>query len=185
MQTNRSNIGALIGGAIMIVFGLLSLTGQLFHALDWDFFWPLILIGFGALLFVMMFAGGKESTALAIPGSIVTGVGLILLFQSITHHWVSMSYFWILIILFVGTGIYVMGWRADEEAQKQSGAKLMKIGLILFVVFGMFFEMLFSSDNNILFPAFLVVLGAYLVLSRAGLLGKKKNNPTNTLPPVN
>jgi len=65
MKQNRSNAGALIGGAIMIAFGLLSLTGQLFRALDWNFFWPFIIIGFGALLFVVMFAGGKQSAALA------------------------------------------------------------------------------------------------------------------------
>jgi hypothetical protein len=184
MQTNRSNIGALVGGAIMIAFGLLALTGQLFRALNWDFFWPLIIVGFGALLFVVMFAGGKESAALAIPGSIVSGVGLVMLFQSITHHWESMSYFWTLIILFVGTGIYLMGWRAGDESQKQSGMKVMKIGLILFVIFGMFFEMIFSSFNNILFPLLLIGLGAYLVISRTGLFGKKKDESSDSVPPV-
>ena len=56
-----------------------------------------------------MFAGGKQAAGFAIPGTIVSGVGLVLLFQNITQHWESMSYFWTLIILFVGIGIYIMG----------------------------------------------------------------------------
>lgn len=40
METNRSNTGALIGGAILIVFGLLSLAGQVFHNVNWGFFGP-------------------------------------------------------------------------------------------------------------------------------------------------
>ena len=74
MQTNRSNAGALIGGAILIAFGLLSLAGQVFHSVDWGFLWPFIVIGMGALFFVAMFAGGKQAAAFAIPGSIVGGM---------------------------------------------------------------------------------------------------------------
>src|SRR5687767_8849581 len=110
MQPNRSNIGALIGGALLIAFGLLALAGPVFRNVDWDFLWPFTIIGFGALFFVLMFAGGKQASAFAIPGSIVAGIGLVLLFQNITGHWESMSYFWTLIIVFVGVGIYLMGW---------------------------------------------------------------------------
>ena len=174
MQTNRSNTGALIGGAVLIAFGLLSLAGQIFHSLDWGFLWPFIVIGIGALFFVAMFAGGKQAAGFAIPGSIIGGIGLILLFQNITHHWESMSYFWTLIIMFVGAGIYIMGLYGGDENQKQSGLRVMKIGFILFIIFGVFFEMIFSSFSNILFPVLLIVLGAYLVLTRSGSTGRKE-----------
>jgi hypothetical protein len=51
----------------------------------------------------------------------------------------------------------------------------------------LFFEMIFSSFNNIIFPVLLIVLGAYLVLTRSGLLGRKKNvSPADDiLPPAN
>jgi len=184
MQTNRSNTGAFVGGAILIAFGLLSLTGQLFRTLNWDFFWPFSIIIFGAFFFAAMFAGGKSSAPFAIPGSIVSGVGLVMLFQSLTHHWEMMTYFWTLIILFVGTGIYLMGWRAEDAKQKETGSKVMKIGFILFIIFGMFFEMVFSNFNNILFPVLLIVAGAYLVLSRSGLLGSKKSESSDSIPPT-
>jgi hypothetical protein len=85
-----------------------------------------------------MFAGGKQAAGFAIPGTIVSGIGLVLLFQNITKHWESMSYFWTLIILFVGVGIYIMGVYGNDPGQKKSGASVMKVGLILFIIFGSF-----------------------------------------------
>jgi hypothetical protein len=186
MQTNRSNAGALIAGTLLIVFGLLALAGQVFRMVDWGALWPFIIIGFGALFFVAMFAGGKQAAAFAIPGSIVGGIGLILLFQNITDRWESMSYFWALIIMFVGVGIYIMGWYGEQEAQKQSGWRVMKVGFVLFIIFGVFFETLFSSYNNILFPVLLILLGGYLVLSRTGLLGVRKSEERDdhSIPPA-
>jgi hypothetical protein len=187
MQTNRSNAGALIGGALLIAFGLLALAGRVFQFLDWGSLWPFIVIGFGALFFVVMFAGGKGTAAFAIPGSIIGGIGLVLLFQTITGHWESMSYFWTLIILFVGLGIYIMGWYSGDAGQKKSGMGVMKVGLILFIIFGAFFEMIFSSFNNVLFPILLILLGAYLILTRSGLLGGRKSDesPNNdVIPPA-
>jgi len=182
MQTNRSNIGALIGGALLIGFGLLSLMGRIFRGLDWGFLWPFLIIGFGALFFVLMFASGKTGAAFAIPGSIVGGIGLVLLFQNITGRWESMSYFWTLIILFVGLGIYLMGWYGEDAGQRKSGAGVMKVGFILFIIFGAFFEMIFSSFGNLLFPILLILLGGYLVLSRSGLFGRKHENSTDERP---
>ena len=143
------------------------------------------MVGIGALFFVAMFTGGKQTAAFAIPGSIVSGIGLVMLFQNITNHWESMSYFWTLIILFVGAGIYIMGWFADEVKQKESGLKVMKAGLILFIIFGTFFEMIFSGFNNIIFPVLLILLGAYLVVTRSGLISAKKHDSGEPLPPAN
>ena len=186
MQTNRSNAGALVGGALLIAFGLLALAGQVFRNVDWGFLWPFTVIGFGALFFVAMFVGGKGAAAFAIPGSIIGGIGLILLFQNITQHWESMSYFWTLIIMFVGVGIYIMGWYGGDANQKGAGLRVMKVGFILFIIFGAFFEMIFSSFSNILFPVLLILLGGYLILSRSGLFSRKKTDESsdNSLPPV-
>lgn len=186
MQTNRSNTGTLIAGTILIVFGLMALAGQFLRFLDWGFLWPFIVIGFGALFFLAMFAGGRQSAGFAIPGSIVGGIGLVLLFENITGRWEAMSYFWTLIILFVGIGIYIMGWYGEDVNQKRSGWGVMKVGFVLFVIFGSFFELLFSSFNNLIFPILLIILGVYLILSRSGLFGgKKTEEPSdNSIPPA-
>lgn len=184
MQTNRSNVGALIGGALLIGFGLLSLVSRVFHWLDWGFLWPFLIIGLGALFFIAMFATGKSAAGFAVPGSIVGGIGLVLLFQNITQHWESMSYFWTVIIIFVGLGIYLMGWYGEDANQRKSGASVMKVGFILFIIFGTFFEMIFSSFGNIIFPILLILLGIYLVLSRSGLFKKRGDSANDQLPPV-
>lgn len=185
MQTNRSNAGALVGGAVLIAFGLLALAGQVFRSFNWGALWPFIIIAIGAVFFVAMFAGGKQTSGFAIPGSIIGGIGLILLFQNITNHWESMSYFWTLIILFVGIGIYIMGWYGGDANQRKSGMGVMKVGLILFIIFGAFFELIFSSFNNLLFPILLILLGGYLIVTRSGLLGGKKDDSSaGPIPPA-
>lgn len=175
MQTKRSNVGTLIAGTILIVFGLLSLVPQFFDMIDWGFIWPVAIIAAGALFFLAMAAGGKQAAAFAIPGSIISGIGLILLYQNITGHWETMSYFWTLIIMFVGAGIYIMGWYGGDEHQKRSGFRVMKVGFILFLLFGLFFGILFSSYNSLLLPVLLIALGAYLILTRSGLF--RRNAP--------
>jgi hypothetical protein len=181
MQTNRSNAGPLIGGTLLIMFGLLALAGRVFRSVDWGFLWPFIIIGIGALFFAAMFAGGRQAAGFAIPGSIVGGIGLVLLYQNIAQRWESMSYFWTFIIIFVGAGIYIMGWHGGDTGQKKSGASVMKVGLILFVLFGAFFEMIFSSFNNLLFPILLILLGSYMILSRTGLFGAKKDEISDSV----
>ena len=183
MQTNRSNPGALLGGTLLIAFGLLSLTIRLLRDVDWALVWPFIVLGLGALFFVAMLAGGKQYAVLAIPGSFTAGIGLMLLLLNITDHWESLSYFWTLIILFIGAGIYIMGLHASDEKQRQAGAGVMKAGVVLFLIFGTFFEMIFSSFNQIFFPVLLIVLGSYLVLKR-GLRRSKSHNPSDSFPPV-
>ena len=171
MSTQR-NIGALIGGSVLIAIGILSLFGQIFTSFNfWSFIWPFFIIGVGAIFYVGMFAGGKSVSGLAIPATIITTIGLILFYQNITGHWESWSYAWTVIILAVGLGIYIMGTFGGDEGQQSSGKNLMKVGAILFIVFGGFFEMIFSIGSRSvlrqsIFPILLILLGLYLVYSR-------------------
>lgn len=186
MQTNRSNAGTLVAGIILIGCGLMAIAGQFLQIMDWDFIWPFGVIGFGLVFFLAMVAGGKQAAAFAIPASIISGIGLVLLFENITGHWEAMSYFWTLIIMFVGIGIYIMGWYGGDENQKRSGWGVMKVGFILFIIFGAFFELIFSSFNNLIFPILLILLGVYLIVSRSGLLSTRKTEEPsdNSIPPA-
>lgn len=178
MENNR-NTGALIGGIILIFLGALALAGQLFTGFNfWNNFWPLIIVAGGALFFVGMAAGGKSAAPLAIPGSIITLIGLMMFVQNATNHWESWSYGWTVILFAVGLGIYIMGRYGEREEQTQSGIRLMKLGVFMFIVFGAFFELIFSSSRlaELAFPIGLILLGGYLVLSRSGMLGKGKDS---------
>ncbi len=188
MKIERSN-APLVGGSLLVGFGLLALLSQVFrNVINWSYLWPLSIIIFGALFFAGMFAGGRQVSGLAVPGAIISGIGLLMLYQNLASHWESWAYAWTLIILFVGVGIYIMGAYARNEGQKHAGLKLIRLGFILFVIFGAFFEILFSMDRSLgvrslLFPALLILLGVYLILQRLGLLDRNKNEQAPSLPP--
>ena len=181
-MSSQRNAGALVGGSLLIIFGLLALAGQLFRNFNfWNTFWPFIIIGFGLLFFVGMFAGGRSVSGLAIPGSIITTIGLILFFQNVTNYWESWSYGWTVILMAVGLGIFIMGAWGQNASQRAAGLRVLRIGLIMFIIFGAFFELIFSAGapfglRSIIFPAALILLGVYLVLTRSGLLGSQASD---------
>ena len=180
MSTNRTNTGSLIAGAALIVFGLLALVGQLFEGFNfWGVIWPFFIIGVGVLFFLGMYSGGKSAAGLAIPGSILTFVGLMLFLQNLTDYWESWSYGWTVILMAVGVGIYIMGRYTENQGQRESGTRLIKIGAILFVVFGGFFEMIFNSFafSKFLFPVALILVGMYLIFRRAIWPTNQSNTP--------
>jgi hypothetical protein len=183
METKPRNYGSLAGGVILILLGLMALLSQIFRGFDfWGTFWPFIVMGFGSLFFIGMFAGGKSTSGLAIPGSIITGIGLMLFVQNLTGHWESWAYGWAAIIIFVGLGIYIMGAFGGDPEQRRGGAGVMRVGLTLFIIFGAFFEMLFNSSvaAKYIFPAALIGLGLYLIFKRSGLLPAKKSDDKPT-----
>lgn len=182
METNRRNVGSLVGGTLLVAFGALFLLAQLFRGFNfWGTFWPFIVMGVGVMFFVGMFAGGKSVAGLAVPGSIITVVGLILLLQNLTNRWESWSYGWTVILMSVGLGIFIMGLYAGNEHQRQAGLRVMKIGAVMFIIFGAFFEMIFNSFSlsRFVFPVALILLGLYLLAVRSGILPARRENPTN------
>ena len=146
-MTIKRNSGALVAGSILIVLGLLSLVGQVFRGFPfWSYLWPLIIIGFGGLFFVGMFAGGKSLAGLAIPGSIISGIGLMMFVQNLTGYWESWAYGWT-VILIAGRPGHLHHGRSIRRTQqrRQAGLRVMKVGAILFIIFGGFFELIFSA----------------------------------------
>ena len=181
-MSSPRNTGSLVGGSLLIIFGVLALLGKLFQNFNfWNTFWPFFIIGVGLLFFVGMFAGGKSVSGLAIPGSIITAIGLMLFYQNLTSHWESWSYGWTVILMAVGLGIFIMGAWGQNESQRAAGLRVLRIGLIMFIIFGAFFELIFTAGmpfglRSIVFPAALILLGLYLILTRSGLLPGRSEN---------
>ena len=76
-----------------------------------------------------------------------------------------------------------MGRYTENPGQRASGLRLLKLGAILFVVFGAFFEMLIFNSfgfSKFLLPVALILLGIYLILGRSGLLAKPQDMPAVT-----
>ena len=75
----------------------------------------------------------------------------------------------------VGLGIFIMGAWGQNATQRAAGLRVLRIGLIMFIIFGAFFELIFTAGKpfglrSIVFPVALILLGLYLVLARSGLL---------------
>ena len=183
-MSTRRNSGSIVGGSILILLGLLALLAQGFPGFNfWGVLWPLIIIAFGGLFFVGMLAGGKSAAGLAIPGSIIAVIGLMLLAQSLTGYWESWSYAWTVILISVGLGIFIMGVYDGNERSRQAGLRVMRIGAFFLIVFGALFEGIFFASQHpgfgqLIFPAALILLGLYLVLIRShGRRGSAQPGP--------
>jgi hypothetical protein len=182
MLAQRHNTGGLVGGAILIGLGLIFLLAQFFNFSLWPWLWPSFIIAIGGAFFVGMLVGGRPAAPLAIPGSIIGTVGLMLLYQNITNRWGSWAYAWTLILMAVGFGLWVAGHWGDNAHQRQAGGRVLQIGFVLFVIFGAFFEVVLSSFGGsaltqAFFPILLILLGLYLVVRRTGLWPSRPSNP--------
>lgn len=156
--------GAIIGGTILILVGLLFLSLQMFpelaDQLDIGQQWPLFVVGVGGLFLLGALLG---TPPLAVPGSIITGIGGILYYQNITGAWASWAYVWTLIPGFVGIGTVLMGLLGQSrKSNLREGGRLILISLIMFLLFGAFFGGLGSLGR--FWPVILIVIGVWLVV---------------------
>jgi hypothetical protein len=162
----RSNF---IVGLVLIGLGALFLLGQVVHVGTLQLLLPFYFLLPGILFFVAMTLGGKTTGPLAIPGSIVTAAGLILLFQGLTGYYKSWWYAWALILpASAGIGLIIHGMYSNEPRLIHSGRRWLTTGLIVFLCFGAFFEILIfrSTAGSIVWPGLMIALGAYLLLRR-------------------
>ena len=114
MRQNRTN---LVLGILLILFGgWLVVSRQVPAVQDWldnNFTWPMWTIGAGLIIFFMGLLTGAPG--MAIPASIVAGIGGILYYQNQTGDFGSWSYMWALIPGFVGVGTILAGLLGDFE----------------------------------------------------------------------
>ncbi|MEA3326118.1 MAG: DUF5668 domain-containing protein, partial [Chloroflexota bacterium] len=69
-------------GFVLIVTGGLFLADQLLDVEIMPYFWPLLIILLGVTFFVGMVAAGKRGSGLAIPGAVITMLGILLFIQN-------------------------------------------------------------------------------------------------------
>jgi hypothetical protein len=149
--------GSIVNGLILIVIGLCFLAVQLVPGLgrlvNFAGIWPLMVLGLGGIFLFSAVVG--RTSPLAIPGSILSGIGLILLYQNSTHNWHHWQ-LWLLVPAFVGVGLLgdsLLSGRGLRGAMPAAGI-LGVIGLGLFFVF----------TAVRLWPVFLILLGVALLI---------------------
>jgi hypothetical protein len=173
------SLSTLAVGAGLVLFGLLflcvQLGGALFHLDLGRFLWPFYILVPGVLLYIWGVAvRSKAGIGLAIAGSQVTMVGLILLFQAVTGLWATWAYAWALIApTSIGLGLMLFGAIKGQPDLIHSGRRLATIGLAIFVGLAILFELVIGISGfglgragRVLLPVVVIGIGiAVLVVT--------------------
>jgi hypothetical protein len=181
-RQSRSNIGAylLIGLGILFLVGQTGILdlGGIFDTV-FDLSWPMFIIIPGVVFLLIAWFGNKTE-GFAVPGTIITGTGVIMTVQNATNHWESWAYVWTLYPGLVGLAIMFMGWRTNNTKQFDDGRKMVFGSVVACAIFFAIFEGLIF--NNVfswnLLPVVLIGLGLVLLFrSRLPAPAKAKNEP--------
>lgn len=162
----------ILAGLILIAVGVIFLLMPLFpnvsDMLNIDQHWPLIIVLIGGMFILGALLG---SPGLAVPGTIVGGIGLLLYYQNLTGNWQTWAFAWTLIPVFVGIGIILSKAIAGDLASGlRSGGRLILIGLIMFLIFGSFLGAGFGRSFGL--AIVLIGIGLWMVF-RVILKGKQ------------
>jgi hypothetical protein len=163
MRQNRTNL--FLGILLILIGGWLVLSRQVPAVQNWiddNFTWAIWVMGAGLLVFVIGLLTGAPG--MAIPASIIAGIGGILYYQNQTGNYASWSYMWALIPGFVGVGTILTGLLGEHTRRNLShGLNLIVISAVLFLVFATFFGGL-SILGDYGAAIVLILLGVYLLI---------------------
>ncbi|MEO8246733.1 MAG: hypothetical protein ABI622_06380 [Chloroflexota bacterium] len=166
--------GATMLGVLLVVLGGLFLLAQQTGFDLGDIRWPFWVIVPGMVLLAagLVVPGGS---GMIIGGSVVTTVGLVLLYQDATDHWESWAYAWALVgPAASGIGTLLAGLRTGNGSMVRAGATSAMVGLGLFAAGYLFFEGILNISGRQLplpgwaVPVVVIGLGLALVLRGIG-----------------
>ncbi len=142
--------GMLSVGVVLVLLGVFFLASEQLNLDFGRFGWPIFVIAPGLFLLLLGLAIPHEGgLGAAIPGGIITTVGLLLAFQDATGTYASWSYAWALVAPgSVGVTLALYGLLHRRWDLLESGLGTAAVGLGLFIGFGLFFENVLSIDNG-------------------------------------
>jgi hypothetical protein len=171
MRQNRSNLA--LGIILILVGGWLVVTRQVPAIQQWlesNFAWPMYTIGAGLIVLLIGLVTGAPG--MAIPASIIAGIGGILYYQNAMDDFGSWSYMWTLIPGFVGVGTILAGLLGENTRRNIGhGLRLMVVSAVMFLIFATLFGGL-SILGEYGMPVILILLGVY-VLARGFMRGAR------------
>lgn len=166
-------------GAILVVVGLILFAGQVVDVGIGDLGWPLWIVAAGAAILLVGLLIVPEAPVV-VGGTIVTTVGVVLLYQSSTGHWESWAYAWALVgPAATGLGTALWGLRQADAGAVRGGTWSLLGGLGLFVIGFVFFEGVIGISGRRLplpewtLPAAVIAIGVGL-LARGLLQGRRE-----------
>ena len=159
---------------VSLAFVLLSVLGTVvLWAFRATITWPSIIWGIGALfLLTALFASVGP---LAIPGTILGCLGLLLAWQNATGVWESWAYAWALIPASVGLGLFLGFLR--KRVMRIIGLTMLGWSLVVFVLFGIFF----AGDGQFtsLWPVALILAGLVILLQTM-FVSRRSDHPSSS-----
>ncbi len=169
-QSRSGSPGAAVLGGILIVLGLVFFASQQLNIDIGAATWPFYVIAPG----VAMVAFGltqRRGSGLTIAGSIVTMVGLVLLYQNATDRWESWAYAWALVGPGgSGIGMLLYGTRSGDNKMARDGFFAILTALGIFAAGFVFFEGIIGISGERLplpawvLPAAVILIGVLLLL---------------------
>jgi hypothetical protein len=172
-KKNRTQL--VLGLVLILVAAWLIATRikpDLANILHLTFEWPMwVMLAGAALLVIGLLVGAPD---MAVPASIVAGIGGILYYQNATGNWGSWAYMWTLIPGFVGIGQILSGIIGGNFlANLREGLRLLFICAVLFTIFATFFNAwtIFGSFSAYVPVVLLFVLGFWLIVR--GIIRRK------------
>ncbi len=170
--SRRRSSGTAVLGGLLIAVGLVFFVGQWLD-IDWGAAtWPFYVIAPGLALLAFGLTQ-RDGSGLTVAGSIVTIVGLVLLYQNATDHWESWAYAWALVGPGgSGIGMLLYGTRSGNRKMARDGFWQVLTAIGLFVAGFIFFEGIIGiSGRRLPLPDWVLPVGVIglgvLVLIRA------------------
>ncbi|MCX6084368.1 MAG: hypothetical protein NT102_05325 [Caldiserica bacterium] len=173
-EQHERNTRAL--GLLLLAVGAWILVARFIHIDLGSWLWPFWVIVPGGLIMALGFRDMHRSNeGLVTFGSIVAVTGIILFVQNITGQWQSWAYAWALLFPgSIGLGQYLWGKRTGDAAAARSAEKTIRVAVVLFVAFGIFFEVVLGIGGlrlgmagRIVVPVLLIVAGVALYVTSA------------------
>jgi hypothetical protein len=166
----RGTSGTAVLGVLLILVGAVFFLGQ-WAELDWGAAtWPFYVIAPGVALAAIGLTQ-RNGSGLTIAGSIVTIVGLVLLYQNTTDHWESWAYAWALVGPGgSGVGMLLYGVRSANRKMAREGFWQILVAIGLFVAGYVFFEGIIGISGQRLplpewvLPAAIIGLGVVVLI---------------------
>lgn len=201
MTERGGSRGAAVLGVVLIVLGLVFFAGQALNMDIGEVAWPFYVIAPGLALAAVGLTQ-RGGSGLTIAGSVVTMVGVVLLYQNATDRFESWAYAWALVGPGgSGIGMLLYGTGSGDRKMARDGFWTILGALGLFAVGLVFFEGIIgiSGDRlplpNWVLPVAVIVIGVVVLLrgltfrdrwepgTNEGAAPVPSAAPDDTLPP--
>jgi hypothetical protein len=188
-RSRSGSPGAAVLGGALIVLGLIFFASQQLNIDIGQAAWPFYVIAPGLAL-VTLGLTQRRGSGLTIAGSVVTMVGLVLLYQNATDRFESWAYAWALVGPGgSGIGMLLYGTRSGDRKMARDGFWTILWAIGIFAIGLVFFEGIIGISGerlplpNWVLPVAVIVIGVLVLLRGLTFHGERGLDAAGTASP--